>query len=653
MAAMLLVACGPAWAGIDAIEMSLEDLTQVRIVSAPKFAEDPDQIPSAASILTAEDIRTYGWRTLGDALRSLQGFNVTEDHTYSYAGLRGIAQPGDYRPRMQILLDGISANDNIFTSVPLDSAFPLDIGLVERIEIIRGPSASVYGGDAMFGVINVVTRGAQGASGAEVALGAGSGTARKLRATWSGQIGNAEALLSATTFRSGGRNLNFDDLGGMQVHGVGAEDGKQLFAKVRGADWRLTLIHSDRDRTVTNGSYATIPDDRSHVESDGYTLLDLAKEWRLDAHNVLHQRLYAGQYDYDGVYPYDSYLPPDPPLVHNVDRIRGNWWGFDNRLVNTAWNGHRLTFGFEYRANVRQDMRNYDRGLGCLDAGTTTPCLDDRRHGHQFTWLAQDEIRLDPANLVTAGLRYDHLSQFGGFWSPRLGLVHDAGNLGLVKLLYGSAYRVPSVYELYYNLLSFPYGNTALQPERMDSFEFTWEKRFGNSGRLSATVYHFINRHMVSTDPAGTAFNSTPVKATGAEFEYERRWHGGTQLRAGYSVQHSADAIGRLDNSPRQMVKLNFAMPVGLPSLTAGLEGQWISRRLANYGTQAVPAYLLANLNLRYRPAGSSWEAGLGIYNLFDRRYFDPVTPDITVAGPRWLMPQLGRSIGLNLTLRY
>jgi len=167
--ASLLFGLATPCAAIDAIDAPLEELLKINIVSAPKFAENPDQIPSHISVLTAEDIRQYGWRTLSDALRTLQGLNVTDDHTYSYAGVRGISQPGDYRPRLQILIDGMSINENIFASAPGDSAFPLDIGLIERIEVIRGPSAAVYGGDAMFGVINVVTRSGQGL-GAEASL---------------------------------------------------------------------------------------------------------------------------------------------------------------------------------------------------------------------------------------------------------------------------------------------------------------------------------------------------------------------------------------------------------------------------------------------------------------------------------------------------
>ena len=143
---------------IDALAMSLEQLADVRILSMPKFAENTAAIPSAVSILKRDDIRQFGWRTLGDALRTLQGINVTSDHSYDFAGVRGVSPPGDFRPRMQILIDGIAINENIYAGAPVDSSFPLDIGLIERIEVVRGPSASVYGGDAMFGVINIVTR---------------------------------------------------------------------------------------------------------------------------------------------------------------------------------------------------------------------------------------------------------------------------------------------------------------------------------------------------------------------------------------------------------------------------------------------------------------------------------------------------------------
>jgi iron complex outermembrane receptor protein len=393
LAAASWLVVGTATAAVDALDMTLDELLAVRIVSTPKFAEHPDRIPSAISVLTAEDIRLYGWRTLGEALRSLQGFNVTSDHTYDYAGMRGVAQPGDYRPRMQVLVDGVSLVDTIYASVPVDTAFPLDIGLVERIEVIRGPSASVYGGDAMFGVINVVTRAGVGHGSTEFALTTDRGAGRRLRATWSGEIAGASALLSASAFHSSGSSLAFSDLTAdgeaTRVRHVGADDGRQLFFKLRGADWRLTLLHAERERTVPTGSYETLPNDTGHFETDRYDFLSLAREWRLAADQTFELHAVVGQYGNDGAFPYD--YAPDNPRLFNVDKARGNWWGIENRWVYTGWRGHRLTLGLEYRANTRQDQRNDDRGYGCFDLGSPAPCLDSRESSRQATLYVQDE----------------------------------------------------------------------------------------------------------------------------------------------------------------------------------------------------------------------------------------------------------------------
>ncbi|MBS1138704.1 MAG: TonB-dependent receptor [Proteobacteria bacterium] len=659
LAALLVALVTPCAAAIDAIDLPLEDLLKVNIVSTPKFAENPDQIPSVVSILTSEDIRLYGWRTLGDALRTLQGFNVTDDHTYAYGGVRGISQPGDYRPRMQILIDGMSINENIYSSAPVDSAFPLDIGLIERIEVIRGPSASVYGGDAMFGVINVVTRSGQSV-GTEASLSLGSGANRRLRASWGGQVGGNDVLISATGFNVNGHTLAFNDVNGdgssRDLHRVGGEDGGQLFVKVRGDNWHLSFTHAKRDRIIPNASYDTIADDHSHVESDTYTLLDLSKTWKLNASNELHQRLYVGDYGYDGAFPYDYSADLGDPRVMNIDKVHGSWWGIEHHLINTSWSGHRLNLGVEYKSNWRQSQMNFDRGYGCINADTSisaTPCLDDHQRSRQITLMAQDEIQLGNANLLTLGLSYDNMGSLGSFWSPRLGLVHDAGQAGLFKVLYGTAFRVPTVYERAYTTPTFFYGNPNLTPEKMRSLEFSWEKRFSERSRVTATLYHFHIDKMVTMDADGIAANSAHTNATGLEIEYEQRWSNGSRLRTGYTVQHAAETSRSFDNSPHQMAKLNLAVPTGIPHLMAGLEGQWISARQANIGSERIPSYTLANLNLTYAPPAKPWEVALGIYNLFDHRYNDPVASDTVMGVQRWQMPQLGRTAMLRTTLRF
>ncbi len=661
--AMLIAASNSSIASFDAIDIQLEELSQVGIISTPKFAENPDQIPSLVSVLTADDIRLYGWRTLSEALRSLQGFNVTDDHTYTYASVRGISQAGDYRARMQVLIDGIATNENIYGSAPTGSEFPVDLGLVERIEVIRGPSASVYGSDSMFGVINVVTRSGQSLRGGEAALGLGSGNNYRIRTSVGGSVGASDLLVSFTGFDASGRSLQLNDVNasgeGQRVHSVGAEQGGQLLVRARGSDWRVTLIHSQRDRTIPTASYGTIADDKGHVETDRYSLLDLGKDWQINAKTALQQRLYVSEYGYDGKFPYNYQDSGGPERLFNVDKARGNAWGFENRLISNAWDKQRWTLGLEYRANTRQDQKNYDRGLGCYDSTTNTstsaPCLDDQHSSRIATLYAQDEIHLGISNTLIIGLRHDRVSDSKNFWSPRLGFIHDAGNLGLFKVLYGTAFRTPSPYERAYITPTLSYGNPNLGPERMASLEFTWDKRLSELARFTATAYAMRIENLVGTDPStGIVTNGSPTRANGLELGYEQRWRSGVQLRSSVSAQYADNDTGRLDNSPRHMAKLNLALPMGIAGLMAGLETQWIGDRHANYGSERVSPYLLTNLNFAYAPTGKPWEIGLGIYNLFDRRYTDPVAPDEPIAGiSRWSMPQLGRSAQLRTLIRF
>ena len=662
LASQLLIALSVAWGGMpawannfpfDALEMPLEELVQVQVISTPKFAENPELIPAQVSILQRQDIRTYGWRTLGDALRSLQGFNVTNDHTYQHAGIRGISLPGDFRPRLRLLIDGMSVNENIYASAPTDDSFPLDLDLVERIEVIRGPSASVYGGDAMFGVINVVTRSGHAIDGTELAVGVGSGWERQGRATWGGRLENGtDVMVSASSRRKNGQDLLFSQVGeagaAQQANGIDRGESDKLFIRARGDDWRLAFTYSDREVAVPTGSYGTVFNDLAHRERDQYTLGEIAKDWRLSDDSSLHQRLYFGKYDYNAVFPY-AY---DSLIIANHDRGRGQWWGLDHHFVTRPTSEQRWTLGLEYRSDVRQDFRNEDPGYGCYEPLSASPCLNTQHDSRTLTFFAQDEIRLTTATLLTVGMRFDQLNEGHRFWSPRLGVTHDAQGLGIFKFLYGTAFRMPSPYENHYFVVSTPYGNPGLQSEKMRSFELNWEKRFGPDRRLTATIYQFDIERMIAADATtGLASNGSDVRGRGLELGYEERWRNGVTLRGNYSLQRAHNAEGGLDNSPRYMLKMNLGLPTGITDLTVGFEAQHISRRLAAAGSEQVSAFTLANLNFLYAPLRAPWDVSLGIYNLFDQRYQDPVSPEDQ--GGRWFAPQLQRSAFLKTTFRF
>lgn len=127
---------------IDTIEqlMSTEVTT---VTGASKYQQELIDAPASISIISADDIRKGGYRTLDEILNSVRGFYTTYDRAYSYVGLRGFSPLGDYGTRLLVLVDGHRLNDAVYEQAPVGSDFPVDIDLIKRVEVIRGPSSSL------------------------------------------------------------------------------------------------------------------------------------------------------------------------------------------------------------------------------------------------------------------------------------------------------------------------------------------------------------------------------------------------------------------------------------------------------------------------------------------------------------------------------
>ena len=649
-----LGACAAAQAGTGSLpDLSLEELMDIRVIATPKFAGRIADIPASVSVLTERDIRTFGWRTLADALRTLAGFNVTYDRAYSYAGVRGLAPPGDFRPRLALLIDGNEMNENVYDSALLGGEFPLDLDLVERIEVIRGPGASVYGGNATMGVINVVTRSGAELDGGEAALSVGSHEARSLRASAGGRSARGlEYLVSASGYDAEGARLAFPEMAdfGVGIHTRDDDESRrQFFLKLRLDSWRALLLHSQRDKQVPTGSYGTIFDDPRHTEDDGITLAEVGNDMRLGEVATLASRVYFGHYTYDGKFPYDY----EPLYVINHDRVVGQWWGAEMRWQRSGWRGHNLIVGLELRDNTRMDQSNFDsndEGLGCVDFDSAGPCLDDRRDGRRWSAYAQDEIVIRTDLRATLGLRHDGYGDQGGQWSPRVGLMYRTAQRGTFKLLYAGAHHAPNAYERFYDVPSQPSGNPDLKAEHLESVESTWEFDATPVTHLAATLYAHRLRDGIGTDDTGRNANGGTVHAHGAELSLEHRWDSGAMLRANYTAQHAGQNRHDAPNVPAQMLKANVALPIG-ERWTLGLEGQAVARRRSESGAWTA-GYALANLALGYESAGGHWHTGLGVYNLFDREYVDPTGLDPWLIEPRDGITQDGRQLRLKVTGR-
>src|ERR1700734_3596037 len=143
------------------LDDSLEELMAIKIdtvYGASGFMQKVTEAPASITIITSEEIQKHGYRTLADILRNVRGFYVTYDRNYSYLGVRGFGLPGEYNNSIALLVDGHRLNDDIFDAALIGTEFPIDVDMIDRKEVIRGPNSSLYIASAFLGVINVITK---------------------------------------------------------------------------------------------------------------------------------------------------------------------------------------------------------------------------------------------------------------------------------------------------------------------------------------------------------------------------------------------------------------------------------------------------------------------------------------------------------------
>lgn len=634
----------------DFTALSIEQLMSLEVYTASKFLQKASEAPASVSIISADDIKRYGYRTLTDALKSLRGVYIAYDRNYSYIGIRGFGRPGDYNTRILLLVDGYRLNDNVYDQAPIGTDFPLDMAMIERIEFVPGPGSAIYGSNAFFGVINVITKQGKAIEGTEVSLDLASLNTTKARASLGRTLDNgSDLLLSVSAYDSKGKDRYFPEFDNpadpASNNGVAQnldyDRYQQFFAKWKMGAVTLTASADDRKKGIPTASFGQIFNDPVSYTRDQHAFLNLAYADTLSTKLDGYGSVYYGEYRYKGDY---AYVPT------NKDGSTGRWWGAEARLVSVAWSGQKLMAGVETRQDLERRLFNYDDSPYASN-------LEINPKKRTYALYLQDEVTLNEQLILNAGIRYDHDSESGNSTNPRLAVIYKAQPETTLKLLYGTAFRGPNAYERYYN---FGYVlNPDLKSENIKTAELAIEHLFREDLRGTASLFSYKIDNLIgltTLSGGGIGFQNSNMEAKGLELEAERVWTDDSRLKGSISWQlaKSSDTGEWLNNSPRRLAKVNYTAPVFGDAARLGLEMQFVGPRL-NALNNPVGGYGIANLTLASQKLAKNLEVSASIYDLFDRRYADPASDEHYDSNNTYLesIQQDGRSLRLNMTYKF
>ena len=304
----------------DLTALSLEDLMKIPVSGASKFDQTTAEAPASITIVTADDIQKFGYRTLADLLRSVRGFNVTYDRNYSYAGFRGFSSTGDYNSRFLVQIDGHRINDSIYSQALIGTEFILDVDLIDKVEIIRGSGASIYGSNAFFGVINITTKSSGKFGQPQIAGSYGSYDSFKGRLSYGQQLENGlDLAMSGTDYYSKGQDLyyaefdNATSLGGVSRN---ADDDKSgtLFGRMKYGPLTLESAWVSRDKTIPTASFGTDFNNPNSFTADKSWYLDLKYHQTVSTDTEITARLFFDESWYEGHYSYAGVINKDTAL---------------------------------------------------------------------------------------------------------------------------------------------------------------------------------------------------------------------------------------------------------------------------------------------------------------------------------------------------
>ncbi len=623
------------------------------VTGAAKREQSLGNVASAVTVVSGDRLRRMGYRTVAEALRAVAGLYVVDDRMTQRLGVRGLQLLGDFNTRLLVLIDGATVNEpwNQFVGISWDTPVPIDD--VARIEVIRGPVSSVYGTNAFFCIINIVTRSAGEAPRAWSRVsGSGLGSGSAAAGFAIGDVDHQVRGSVAALYRSGellsipdlGDQLDADGERAMNASLVGAYEG--AFGQVRFYRRIRELAGSPYDTEVGN------PKNRNY---DTELLIEGGYSRDLGQRVALTGRAYVNRYWFEDFLVYD----PDPFRDFGDSswyggELRGRWAILRDRgrdqLGLTA--GGELTF-------IDTKSRSFYQGMEA--DGTVVPLdlsimgLYAELDAAPLSWLS-----------LTAGVRVDRNSVLENRVSPRAALFLGPSDRYGLKLLYAEGFRNPSALEGFFDDGTDFIGNPDLEAETIQSYEaILWGRPLdGLSTRLSAFQWQadqLVEQEEVDIGGGETRLqfqNLGGLTARGLEGEVSYRDSAGWLAFAGACVATVEDPETHLDalNSPLATASGGLSTPHIGRIGHISTELVYIAERKTRQPMLKARAFLGWNATI-YVPDLWSLDLTIGVRNLLGRREEVPVQEDYDRTDPEEVqvpvIPGEGREVYARLGYRF
>lgn len=429
---------GPARAlsGSDLMNLSLEELMEVEVTSVGRKLQKVSEAPSAVYVIHQEDIRRSGATSIPEVLRLVPGLSVARMNGSTWAvASRGFN--GRFLNKLQVLIDGRSVYAPPFSAVYWDMQDTL-LDDIERIEVVRGPGGTLWGANAVNGVINIITKNARDTQGALVKAGAGSEEKGFTALRYGGKAGDRGYYRAFVKYFNRGRQNKHAyrdiDWSGANEFGEAHDDWNAF----RGG-FRLDAASDGRnDFTLQGETFSGTAGTQSILPSfdPGLSYFE----------QPVSDTRFAGGFLL-GRWQHQCVADADLTLQFYYDR------GYRDEavLAKTVWDVLDVDFQHRFRLGDRQELLwglGYRLTSSDLEDGELVEFTDHSINDQLFSLFLQDEITLVPEKLrLLIGSKFEHNDYTGFEYQPNLRLVWTPGRRHTLWGAVSRAVRTPSQME--------------------------------------------------------------------------------------------------------------------------------------------------------------------------------------------------------------